>query len=176
MGKSRKNRTHRKINRSLSIAKKMFGSEYNSGRYQTYHFAFIFQKNKLISTGINNPIKPNAKASYFGYKFGIKKYQKYSFLHAEIDAIAKCWGKTYLDKSYSMIIIRINSYGEIKNSKPCDDCSYILDSLNIIDIWWSNNFGEITNGEILCPVGKFEASCSGRNGNGSLSCVHGADF
>lgn len=176
MGKPRKNRTHRKIAKSLSITKKMFRLKYNSNRYQTYHFAFIFHKNKLVSVGINDPIKPNAKALYFGNRFNVEKYQKYSYLHAEISAIAKCWGRVHLDRTFSMVILRINRYGKIKNSKPCPNCFDILNVLNISDIWWSNNFGEITNGKILCPVRKFEANCTSGNRDGSMLALHGADF
>jgi len=90
---------------------------------------------------VNRPRKPDAKALYFGSKFNVHKFKKFNFLHAELDAIQRCWGKVYLDRSHSMVVIRLNKYGQLRNSKPCKNCQTILDAIDIQDVWWSTEKG-----------------------------------
>lgn len=130
------------LEKALKISYDSFSSCYDpENGYRCYHFAFIFKRNKLISQGVNRPRKPDAKVLYFGSKFNIQKYKKWHFFHAELDAIQKCWGKIHLNRSYSMVVIRINKDGELKNSKPCENCQNILNQIGLQNIWWSTNKG-----------------------------------
>lgn len=133
------------LKKALKLSHDLFPDHYDTkGNYRCYHFAFIFKRNKLISIGVNRPRKPDAKALYFGSKFNVQKFKKFNFLHAELDAIQRCWGKVYLDRSYSIVVIRLNKYGQLRNSKPCKNCQTILNAIDIQDIWWSIEEG-ITN-------------------------------
>ena len=67
--------------------------------------------------------------------------QVHPYLHAETDLISRLWGKYYIDSSLSIVIIRLNKRGEIRNSKPCAKCSKILDSLGINKVYWSTDDG-----------------------------------
>ena len=130
------------LKKALKIANDLFPDHYDTnGNYRCYHFAFIFKRNKLISIGVNRPRKPDAKALYFGSKFNVHKFKKFNFLHAELDAIQRCWGKVHLNRSYCMVVIRLNKYGQLRNSKPCKNCQTILDAIGIHNVWWSTEKG-----------------------------------
>lgn len=107
------------------------------------HFCFIWKKNKLIAIGRNKPIATDRMALYFGKRYNVEKFKQYPFLHAEIDAISKCWGKYHLDSSYSMVVIRINRDGSFKNSKPCVHCQPIIKAIGLDDVYWSTEEGTI---------------------------------
>ena len=95
------------------------------------HFAFIYAKNKLISIGQNNTTRTNNKGLKIAKRFNAKKHILYPYIHAEIDAIARLWGKIFLCKKHKLVSIRLNRHGELRISKPCINCSIILSALNL---------------------------------------------
>lgn len=129
----------KKLDKALRIARDLF-PEKPDLKYRTYHFAFLFKRNKVISIGTNQ-YEPSPKTKRLGERFGIEKYKKYSCPHAETDAISKVWGRVHLDNTYSMVIIRLNRFGKMQNSRPCSACQEILDALDIQDVWWSTQDG-----------------------------------
>lgn len=106
-------------------------------RNKFFHFAFIYQNNKLISIGQNNPEKTHPKAKKISERFRVEL--EYNYLHAEMDAISKIWHRYYIDNNMSLIVIRLNRHGKIKNSKPCRYCDKIISCLSFRDVWWSTN-------------------------------------
>lgn len=110
-----------------------------SSKNKFFHFAFGYHKSKLLAIGQNNPEKTNAKAFRLANRFNVPNDHPY--LHAETDLISRLWGKYYIDSSLSIVIIRLNKRGEIRNSKPCAKCSKILDSLGINKVYWSTDDG-----------------------------------
>lgn len=127
----------KKIEKSIEIARGITTINY---RYN--HIALLWKKNRLISIGQNNPFKESAKALYFGVRFNVEKFRKYPFLHAEIDAIRKIWGKMHLDSSYELISLRVNTKGKLDNAKPCGSCSQIIEALGL-KVMFSNKQGQI---------------------------------
>jgi len=111
------------------------------------HGAFLFKRNRLVSMGLNDPTRIRAEAFHFGIKFNIEKFKKFSFLHSEVDAVRKCWGKIHIDSSYSIVSLRINKKLELKNSKPCCHCNIMLKALGLDRVWWSNDDGDIETNE-----------------------------
>lgn len=62
----------------------------------------------------------------------------YGSLHAEVAAIKKC----IINKPVDLIVIRVNSFGELKESKPCFHClKFIKNSkkIQIKHIYYSTN-------------------------------------
>jgi hypothetical protein len=117
--------------RSLEIATELFPNIYE-GSDRQYHFSFIwFKRKRLLSIGLNNPNKPNAKALYFANRYSLTKQRKYPYIHSEIDAISRLFGRFYIDNQCTMVNIRINSLGELQNSHPCKDCKQVLDALDV---------------------------------------------
>lgn len=126
------------IETSIDTAFKLF----NSSETQKYnHFAFLFERNKMISVGQNNMKDISAKALYFANMFKVRKLKKYSFIHAEIDCIKKLWGRKYISGREKLVVIRIGKSGKLFNSKPCDSCNKILSCLGLDKIWYSIDNG-----------------------------------
>lgn len=120
------------IKKSIEYSRKLLSK--NSTDFQ--HFAFIFKKNKLLSIGQNDPTSTNAKSTKLAKRFGAKKPLIYPYIHAEIDAISKLWGKLYIDKIFTLVSIRLNRHGELRISKPCKDCQIVLKGLCIPVIFY----------------------------------------
>ena len=104
-----------------------------------FHFAFGYRKNKLLAIGQNNPEKTHTQAFILAKRFNGDINHPY--LHAETDLISRLWGKYYIDNSLKVVVIRLNKRGELRCSKPCDQCDNILSALGISKIWWSTDNG-----------------------------------
>ena len=134
------------IDRSLELSRSLFPTAYcEKKKYRTYHFSFAWRSNRLLSIGQNDPDKTNAKAMWFAKRFNNKKQLAYPYLHAEVDMLSKLWGRYYIDSKMKVVVLRINSKGELKNSKPCSSCSNIFDALGVSRVWHSTNQGTIIN-------------------------------
>ena len=134
------------INQSLDIAQSCFKQEYDSrSGYQTFHFAFIWKRSCLLSIGKNNLNNENPKALMFAEKFNVPDLVQWPYMHAEIDAVSKLWGKYHIDRSLKMVVIRLNRDFLLRNSKPCSKCQMILHPLGLTKrMWHSTNNGVIS--------------------------------
>lgn len=122
---------------SLSLLPKAMQARNTKNKF--FHFAFCFQKNKLLAIGQNNPEKTHTQAMLLSKKFGITN--RYPYHHAETDALAKIWNKHYINNNVSLVIIRLNKHGQLRNSKPCTRCNKIIKSLGINKVYWSIDNG-----------------------------------
>jgi hypothetical protein len=104
-----------------------------------FHFCFGFHGNKLIAIGQNNPEQTNAKAYHMRQRFNVDA--RYPYIHAEVDMLSKLWGKYYIDNNLKVVVLRLNKQGILRNSKPCEKCSAILQALDIDKLWWSIDDG-----------------------------------
>jgi len=133
------------LDKSVLIARSLFPNLYSQKqKYRTFHFSFAWKRNKLLSIGINDPDKVSHKALKFARLFNNSRQIKYPYLHAEIDMISKLWGKCDLG-SIKVVVIRLNRSGDLQNSKPCANCSAVLNALGVENIWWSNSTGDLVN-------------------------------
>lgn len=114
------------VDKAISISSKLV---VDNNQYQ--HFAFIFLRNKLLSIGQNDMENTSPKAIRFAKRFGAEKPLRFPFIHAEIDAISKLWGKRYIDSSLTLVSVRLNRFYEPRKSKPCKDCETVLKGLNL---------------------------------------------
>ena len=134
------------IDKSVQIACQLFPQRYeNATSHKAFHFAFLWKKNRLISIGQNCADKPCAKALYFAKRFKTKHRIKYPYIHAEINALQKDWGREQIDNSFSLVSLRVSRGCVLRNAKPCRDCQTVLSAIGVDDIWWSDK-----NGDILC--------------------------
>ena len=126
---------------SLDIAQSLLPKAKNSrdGKNKFFHFAFGYDNKKLLGIGQNNPDKTHTNALKLAQRF--KTDTDYPYLHAETDLISRMWGKYYIDSSLTVILIRLNKHGQLRNSKPCSKCSKILEALGIEKLHWSTNEG-----------------------------------
>lgn len=134
------------IDNSLNLAYSLFNSAYtNKKGYQCFHFAFLYDKNRLISIGQNDSSQPSSKAIKFANRFGCVEHYRKHFLHAEISAISRVWGRFYIDNRVKLVVIRLNKHGQLCESKPCSNCQVVLDALNITKVWYSTKDRGVVN-------------------------------
>ena len=132
------------IRRSVDIANSLFPQAYQErSGYRTYHFAFGWYKNTLVAMGQNRPDAPSGRALKFAKRFNNTQTIKYPFLHAEVDLISRLWGRFYINNKLKVVVIRLNRFGKMQNSKPCSSCANILDSLDVNKMWWSTKYGTV---------------------------------
>lgn len=129
--------TEKALQLSLELFDKSFDE--TSRKFQ-YHFSFLFVRNKIISIG-QNDYELSRKALYFAERYNIPQKKHWSSLHSEIDAIARLWGKHYIDKKIKLVNVRFLRSRKIGCSKPCPDCMEVLNGLGITNIFWSTENG-----------------------------------
>lgn len=122
---------------ALSLLPKAKGNRQTKNKF--FHFAFGYKKNKLLAIGQNNPEKTHTQALILAKRFN--RDTDHPYLHAETDLISRLWGKYYIDNNLKVVVVRLNKRGELRCSKPCDQCDYILNALGITKIWWSTDNG-----------------------------------
>ena len=134
------------LDNSLKIAKQLFYSAVKSGDSQEQNiYAFIYDKNRLISVGKNDMVKVNNKALKFGNRFNIDQFQKFPYIHAEVDAISKLWGKRHICGKEKLVVVRFTKRGQIGVAKPCESCKLLLSALSLQRIWWTGKDDWETN-------------------------------
>jgi hypothetical protein len=80
-----------------------------------HHIATIIQRNRILASATN--------------KIGSRKlgcgYSTYT-IHAE-RAVVKRLGDVSLLRGATLLVVRYNKQGEMRNSKPCHDCELFLE-------------------------------------------------
>ena len=109
------NAVNQSIEIALSLLPKAKSSRTTKNKF--FHFAFGYRGNKLLAIGQNQPDKTNPKAFKIAQKFNLQN--NYPYLHAETDLISRLWNDYRIDSNLTMVIIRLNKNGELRNSKPC---------------------------------------------------------
>jgi hypothetical protein len=103
----------------------------------------------MIAFAKNNPIKFNAKAYRMGEMFNINTYKEYPYPHAESHLISKLLDRyNSINTNWKIVVLRINREGRILGSKPCKNCQKILDSLELKNLYYSDD-----NGNFVFPKG-----------------------
>lgn len=135
------------LTKSLELAHSLVPTERNQN---TLVYAFIYDGNTLLSIGQNDMKNENAKALYFGKRYKLPHLTKYPYVHAELDAISKLWGKRKIDGSERVVVVRFKS-SKIEKfnknfvlpalAKPCDNCYTVLCALGINRIYWTTEDG-----------------------------------
>lgn len=135
------------VEKSIKTAIELFPSTYaQRSRYRTFHFCFVYRRNTLLTIGINNPEKENAKAKKFAERFGTEVQKNYRYVHSEVDAVSRLWSRVYIDNSLTFIVLRLNKNLDLKNSRPCPSCTKILRALDVTKVYWSDKNSDIQYG------------------------------
>ena len=130
----------------VKTIKKSYAAWQPSPLIRCYHYAAAFEKNKMIAFAKNNPIKFNAKAYRMGEMFNIDTYKEYPYPHAESHLVSKLLDRyNTIDPSWSIVVMRINRKGLILGSKPCENCSKLLNSVGLNDIYYSTDCGNFND-------------------------------
>lgn len=132
------------IERSLSIAYELLPAKYMQEKraisgWKAIHFAFAYRRNTLLAMG-QNSYKEDGRIVKF------KRFapaMKFNFPHAELDCLARLWGRERIDSTIRLVVIRLNRNGMLCDSKPCPNCRSVLNALCLTDVYASTKYGEI---------------------------------
>jgi deoxycytidylate deaminase len=105
---------------------------------QSFHATFVFNKNKIISIGVNNYHKMHPyhrMGKYLGYKKNPREYKP--CIHSEISALLKL-GEEDCSR-YSFVNVRIDNNGELSMAKPCPNCQRVLEGVGYKRIFYSTS-------------------------------------
>lgn len=131
------------IDKSLTLANNMFPAFYAEIDQPNFHFSFAYRRNKLLGIGLNNMVATNAKVKYFIKRFNVQHH--YFHIHSEMALLARLWGRIHIDSSLKLVVLRLNRFLELGDSKPCKTCSAILAALDVTNIWYSTKKGVFKN-------------------------------
>jgi hypothetical protein len=119
-----------------------------------YHYSGCYDGTKLIAFTQNNPVKTHAGAYRIGEDYNLPKYKEFPFFHSESRLIDKLLSKyNTIDSTWKIVVMRINRKGLILGSKPCENCSKLLNSVGLTDVYYSTDDGNfVDNFGILIPA------------------------
>lgn len=89
--------------------------EYKAVHNQNLHYANIYKRNKLIASS-RNSVGTRSRGCGWSDKT----------IHAEVAVIKELGDIRKLDGCV-LVVMRINKQGEVKNSKPCQNCHNFLE-------------------------------------------------
>lgn len=120
----------RRFERLVEVAKALISKP--EGREK--HFTFIMKGSKVVSIGFNNVFTARVKID--------GKYEIYPFggVHSEADAIAnlRCLDNT---NRLTVVNLRINTFGQLGLSKPCEVCKGFLARFGFRTVYFSTRTG-----------------------------------
>lgn len=107
-----------------------------------YHYTGCFDGTKLIAFTQNNPVKTHTGAYRIGEDFNLPKYKEFPYYHSESRLISQLLDRyNTIDPNWSIVVMRINRKGIILGSKPCENCSKLLNAVGLTDIYYSTDNG-----------------------------------
>lgn len=106
---------------------------YDSGHRQR-HAAALVDKNRVVSYGFNSL---KTRASVLRHNKGMHAR---TCTHAEVDALRKVSDPSGL----TLYVASLGRGGEVKNSKPCEDCQRLIDRSGLKRIIYTNGDGTYT--------------------------------
>lgn len=109
------------IDRYIEVARAL-QPKYQNGRF--FHVTCIFDKNRLLSIGVNDYRKEHPRRKYGVYSPTKEGSYYRPSLHAEIKALLKL-GEEDCSK-FVFLNIRLNANGEPALAKPCQNCFGVL--------------------------------------------------
>ncbi len=132
------------LEKSISHVHRLFPSIYNSRpKKGSFHFALGLERSKIVAVGLNRNDKVNAKALEFARKLGLTHKLKFPYLHSEEDLIGKLIGMDRLSPSLKIVVLRLNRFGVLGESKPCPSCTEVLKAYSLNRVWYSTSNGGI---------------------------------
>lgn len=114
-----------------------FSCYYSKEKKQS-HVAFLLSGKKVLSIGLND---------YYHQSLNGKRI---SSLHAEINCLRKYFKKHIKIKrdKYKLLVVNVNSIGNLKNSSPCHYCAQELLRMGFTKVYYSNDDGVIVKKKI----------------------------
>lgn len=122
----------------IKIAFEITRERRNKGKLRCAHVAFIFDRKKLISIGVNDLYKGHPRTR--DYAYSLEKTGCCAEFKAVINA-----KETEDFSRMTMFVLRVDSNWKINYSKPCVGCLDLVKKHNFKDTYFTNNLGEVEN-------------------------------
>lgn len=106
---------------------------------QNKHFAFLLQRNKILSIGFNNYDKSHPTSKNFS-----PENHESDRVHAELDCLMKVrWNENISLNKCTLVVIRLMRRGGVGMSKPCPKCQRFIDSMDVGQVVYSDADGKL---------------------------------
>ena len=120
------------ISRCVDIALEVTNCDLKDRRVR--HFAFIINKNKILSIGKNaQKTHPILKNNKYGYGW-------WSKLHAETSAVVR--SKIFDHSNNKLLTFRLDKHDNINMGKPCSNCTRLIKDVNFKEVVYSDWWGK----------------------------------
>lgn len=116
-----------KFNKLVEIATALKPLKQN---YRCFHTAFVIKRKKIYSIGWNDASKTHPHTIKYPYNPDSK-------IHAELMAVLKLKKKDC--SGLTLVVLRLDRFNHLRNSKPCKGCAAFLKDFNFDEIWYSTN-------------------------------------
>jgi len=103
-----------------------------------HHGAVLARKSKIIETGFNHYVSNHDSC-----------YIEYSALHAERDVIEKALKRGCALRGATIYVVRVNKRGQLRNSKPCQECAKLILEHGIRRVFYSISETDALKQEIV---------------------------
>jgi tRNA(Arg) A34 adenosine deaminase TadA len=111
-----------------------------------WHYCGAFDGTKMIGFAQNNTLKTHTGAYRIGENFNLPKYKEHPFFHAESHLISQLLDRyNTIDPNWTICVLRINRKGLILGSKPCENCSKLLNAVGLTNIYYSTDDGNFSD-------------------------------
>lgn len=121
---------YKRLNRFVQLATALLHKPESSFK----HFSFIVKGTRIYSVGWNSTTKPGAMID--GHRFIYPR----GGAHSEADSISNLSDLNICRKG-TMVNIRLNKRGQLRNSRPCYICQKIIESVGFNRVYYSTDSG-----------------------------------
>ena len=112
-----------------------------SWKSHSFHVTFAFNKNHLLSTGLNKPMCSHPINLKYDYRDRDNKPRNSVIgLHSEMSALLRLGREDCSDISF--YVLRIDNNGKPNMSKPCGGCMSAFRQIGFKNIYYTNKRGE----------------------------------
>ena len=123
--------------KTLNVALGVAIAEATRSRHDFKHGAVIVKKGKIIQSGRNQ---------YCGMD-RIRHFNRRIWsIHAEMNVLGGL--PRNITKGSDIMVVRVNSLGDIVNSKPCHICMSMIQAAGCRKVFYSNDDGEISSQKV----------------------------
>lgn len=123
--------------KAIELGRALYPIDFSKESRRCFHFSFLFKNNKLLCVG------ENAQKTHSRNRFNLKEFDV-SLKHSCSELILFCRAKKKLNVNWAratVVNLRIDRNGNIRNSKPCASCQNLIAYLGIKDLYYSMDDG-----------------------------------
>ena len=123
--------------KTLNVALGVAIAEATRSEHNVKHGAVLVKKGKIIQSGRNQ---------YCGMERIRHFNSRIWSIHAEMNILAGL--PKNMTRGADIMVVRVNSRGDIVNSKPCHICMSMIKNAGCRKVFYSNDMGEISSEKV----------------------------